>query len=221
MSLIPLAPFIAPFVKTAPRLTSSFLLLTFLSASAETSPSSTAGKTALSVESPSVQSAIVAAVENDRKRYGGHTPVPATLIGVWDGKGGSFIRAFGDADLEKKVPLTPADHFRIGSNTKTFVISVLLQLVGEKKLSLDDPLSHFSAGRYHTECRKHHRARALQYAQRPVRSLRYPGVRAVEYEGPERLQPAHARRMGDEAETIFSAGTRLSTTATPTICFSG
>ena len=57
-----------------------------------------------SVADPSVQSAIVAAVENDRKRFGGHTPVPATLIGVWDAKGNSFIRAFGDADLEKKVP---------------------------------------------------------------------------------------------------------------------
>jgi CubicO group peptidase (beta-lactamase class C family) len=61
----------------------------------------------------------VAAVENDRKRFGGNTPVPATLIGVWDSKGNSFIRAFGYSDLEKKVPLTPADHFRIGSNTKT------------------------------------------------------------------------------------------------------
>ena len=76
---------------------------------------------------PSVQSAIVAAVENDRKRFGGNTPVPATLIGLWDAKGNSFIRAFGDADLEKKVPVTPADHFRIGSNTKTFAISVLLR----------------------------------------------------------------------------------------------
>src|SRR5882724_8172905 len=168
----------APFMKTASLFTSSFfllpflpfllltlnrrstLLLTFLSASAETSPSPASAqpmfsvasaspgraKAAVSVESPSVQAAIVAAVENDRKRYGGRTPVPATLIGVWDGKGGSFIRAFGSADLKNNAPLTTADHFRIGSNTKTFVISVLLQLVGEKKLSLDDPLSRFSLG---------------------------------------------------------------------------
>ncbi|MGA8535050.1 MAG: serine hydrolase domain-containing protein [Candidatus Tumulicola sp.] len=100
----------------------------------------------VSVTTPSVQSAIVAAIETDRKKYGGRTPVPAALIGVWDGKGGSFIRAFGYANLEKKVRLTSADHFRIGSNTKTFVISVLLQLVGEKKLTLDDPLSRFSLG---------------------------------------------------------------------------
>src|SRR5439155_14429006 len=84
--------------------------------------------------------------ENDPNPFAGHTPIPATLIGVWYAKGGSFIRAFGDADLENKVPLTPADHFRIGSNTKTFVISVLLQLVAEKKLSLDDSLSRFQLG---------------------------------------------------------------------------
>ena len=65
---------------------------------------------------------------------------------MWDAKGGSFIRAFGYADLKNNVPLTPADHFRIGSNTKTFVISVLLQWVAEKKLGLDDPLSRFSLG---------------------------------------------------------------------------
>jgi CubicO group peptidase (beta-lactamase class C family) len=114
--------------------------------SAETSPSPSSAKAAVSVANPSVQSAIVETVEKDRKRFGGNTPIPATLIGVWDAKGGSFIRAFGYSDLEKKVPLTPADHFRIGSNTKTFVISVLLQLVAEKKLSLDDPLSRFSLG---------------------------------------------------------------------------
>jgi D-alanyl-D-alanine carboxypeptidase len=127
-------------------LTTYFFLLILFSASAEKVPTSDPTQAAPSVADPSVQSAIVAAVENDRKRFGGKTPVPATLIGVWDAKGGSFIRAFGYADFEKKVPLTPADHFRIGSNTKTFVISVLLQLVAEKKLSLDDPLNRFSLG---------------------------------------------------------------------------
>ena len=134
-------------------LTFSFLLLPLfahVNAVETSSPAPThtanSAQASPSVTSPSVQSAIVASVENNRKRFGGHEPVPATLIGIWDNKGGNFIRAFGYADLEKKVPLTPADHFRIGSNTKTFVISVLLQLVAEKKLNLDDPLSRFSLG---------------------------------------------------------------------------
>jgi D-alanyl-D-alanine carboxypeptidase len=99
-----------------------------------------------SASSASVQSAIVAAVEKDRAKYGGVSPLPAVLIGVWNGNGASFVRAFGFADLAKKRPLTPEDHFRIGSNTKTFVVSVLLQLIAEKKLSLDDPVSRFPLG---------------------------------------------------------------------------
>ena len=102
--------------------------------------------TAPSVSSASVQSEIVAAVEKDRKRYGGRTPIPGVLIGVWDASGASFVRAFGYADLATKRPMTAADHFRIGSNTKTFVVSVILQLIAEKKLALDDPISRFPLG---------------------------------------------------------------------------
>src|SRR5665213_959892 len=100
----------------------------------------------VSAADPAVQSAIARAVEKERVAFGGLTPVPAVLIGVWDGKGGSYVHAFGAADLATGRPLTPADHFRIGSNTKTFVISVLLQLVDEGRLRLDDPISRFSLG---------------------------------------------------------------------------
>lgn len=96
--------------------------------------------------SPSVRSAIVAVVESDRKKYGGRTPIPGVLIGVWDANGASFVQPFGYADLATRRPMTTADHFRIGSNTKTFVVSVILQLIAEKKLSLDDPVSKFALG---------------------------------------------------------------------------
>jgi D-alanyl-D-alanine carboxypeptidase len=99
-----------------------------------------------SISSPAVQSSIVAAVQRDRVRFGGHAPIPATTIGVWDDKGHSFVRTFGYANLANKAPLTISDHFRIGSNTKTFVVSVLLQLVSEGKVALDDPLSRFQLG---------------------------------------------------------------------------
>ncbi len=99
-----------------------------------------------SIASASVQSAIVAAVEKDRKAYGGRAPIPGVLIGVWGAGGASFVRAFGYADIAAKRPMTPADHFRIGSNTKTFVVSVILQLIAEKKLALDSPVSRFPLG---------------------------------------------------------------------------
>lgn len=116
---------------------SSLSFSSVASASAATRPS---------IANPAVQADIAAAVQRDRARFGGRTPIPGTLIGVWDDQGHGYVRAFGYANLAKKVSLTAADHFRIGSNTKTFVVSVLLQLVGEKKLSLDDPLSRFNLG---------------------------------------------------------------------------
>jgi D-alanyl-D-alanine carboxypeptidase len=100
----------------------------------------------VSVTKPSVQAEIVAAVEQARKTYGGATPVPGVLVGVWDGAGGRYVHGFGEADRATHRPMAAADHFRIGSNTKTFVISVLLQLVDEGKLGLDDPLSKFALG---------------------------------------------------------------------------
>jgi D-alanyl-D-alanine carboxypeptidase len=52
----------------------------------------------------------------------------------------------GYANLEKKTPMRPTDRFRIGSVTKTFVATVTLQLVGEGKLALDDPLERWLPG---------------------------------------------------------------------------
>ncbi|HEY6485560.1 MAG TPA: serine hydrolase domain-containing protein [Candidatus Cybelea sp.] len=118
----------------------SFALLAFFA------PIPTPSANLPSIASPSVRSAIVAAVQRDRVHYGGHSPIPATIIGVWDDKGHSFVKTFGYENLATKAPLKPTDHFRIGSNTKTFVVSVLLQLVTEGKLALDDPLSRFALG---------------------------------------------------------------------------
>ena len=57
--------------------------------------------------------AIASAVEKDRKVFGGKTPVPGVLIGVWDGQGGSYVHGFGYADLAKRRPMSAGDHFRI------------------------------------------------------------------------------------------------------------
>jgi D-alanyl-D-alanine carboxypeptidase len=106
----------------------------------------TTSTASVSAATPTIRAAIDAAVEKERKTFGGRTPVPAVLVGVWDAAGGSYVHAFGYADLAKRVPLSAADHFRIGSNTKTFVVSVILQLVDEGKLNLDDPIGKFDLG---------------------------------------------------------------------------
>lgn len=52
----------------------------------------------------------------------------------------------GVADLDTDRPMPVDGHFRIGSVTKTFVSVVLLQLVGEGRIGLDDPIERWLPG---------------------------------------------------------------------------
>ncbi|MFE6056834.1 serine hydrolase domain-containing protein [Kitasatospora sp. NPDC056446] len=54
--------------------------------------------------------------------------------------------ATGVADLATRAPADPEGRFRIGSSTKTFVATTLLQLVGEHRLDLDDHLESLLPG---------------------------------------------------------------------------
>ncbi|MGR5911309.1 serine hydrolase domain-containing protein [Bacillus pacificus] len=54
--------------------------------------------------------------------------------------------AAGIADLRNKKPMKTDFRFRIGSVTKTFVATVLLQLAGENRLNLDDSIEKWLPG---------------------------------------------------------------------------
>jgi D-alanyl-D-alanine carboxypeptidase len=95
---------------------------------------------------PEIQKAVSAAISKELAAFGGNQPVPGAVVGIWTRDKGVFVQAAGDANIAPKTPMKLDDKFRIGSNTKTFVITVLLQLIDEKKLSLDDPLSKFDIG---------------------------------------------------------------------------
>src|SRR5918998_514296 len=69
--------------------------------------------------------------------------IPGALVYIDVPGEGTWIQAFGAGNLEASTPITPNDHVRIGSNTKTFTGTVILQLVDEGKLALDDPVSKY------------------------------------------------------------------------------
>ena len=70
--------------------------------------------------------------------------VPGAVIAFWsDELNFNYVKSFGISDVNTKEPMQVNNLFRIGSITKTFVITVFLQLVDEKKVSLDDKLSKF------------------------------------------------------------------------------
>ncbi|MFI9149681.1 serine hydrolase domain-containing protein [Streptomyces sp. NPDC053367] len=59
---------------------------------------------------------------------------------------GTWRAAAGVGDLRTGAPRTPADRYRVGSITKTFVATVLLQLEAEGRLSLDDSVEKWLPG---------------------------------------------------------------------------
>jgi len=71
-----------------------------------------------------------------------HPEVPAIYIGVWDPERGVYQKAYGLADVAGKRPAALEDHFRIGSISKTFMATVILQLIDEGKLKLDDTVAN-------------------------------------------------------------------------------
>lgn len=115
-----------------------------LFASALAAPASAGAATA--TLDPATQKAIDSAVVHELAAYGGAKPVPGVVVGVWVPGKGEYTKGYGYADLATKSPMQLDDRFRVGSNTKTFVATVLLQLVDAKKLRLGDTISKFDLG---------------------------------------------------------------------------
>ncbi|MFJ6017079.1 serine hydrolase domain-containing protein [Streptomyces sp. NPDC092952] len=64
---------------------------------------------------------------------------------VRKGDTAQYVHA-GYGNVADKVPADPKAQYRIGSNTKAFVSTVLLQLESEGRLSLDDTVDHWLPG---------------------------------------------------------------------------
>ncbi|AMM91693.1 D-alanyl-D-alanine carboxypeptidase [Peribacillus simplex] len=70
---------------------------------------------------------------------------PGILAEIHKG-GKTWSYAAGIADLSTKKPMKTDFRFRIGSVTKTFIATVLLQLAGENRLNLDDSIEKWLPG---------------------------------------------------------------------------
>jgi len=70
---------------------------------------------------------------------------PGVILLVRDGERTVRLTS-GYGNLQTKAPIRATDRFRIGSTTKTFVATVVLQLVGERKLRLTDTIERWLPG---------------------------------------------------------------------------
>ena len=72
--------------------------------------------------------------------------IPGAIVGVWRPGAGPYVKAFGVRDKATGRPMMTNLRIRIGSETKTFTGTALLELVDQGKVSLDSPIGTYLAG---------------------------------------------------------------------------
>jgi D-alanyl-D-alanine carboxypeptidase len=75
-------------------------------------------------------------IEEQRAYY----QIPGLAIGIVHGQELIWSKGYGVEDLESQDPVTPATLFRLGSVSKLFTATAILQLRDRGKLQLDDPV---------------------------------------------------------------------------------
>src|SRR5690242_16856100 len=119
--------------------------LMFVSACGEDSSSQDAGTIATTDASSApagkeMDAAVAARLDEAIDKAMDQAGVPGAIIGIW-GPDGDYVRTPGEADQASGAPMETDFFHRIGSQTKTFTVTGVLQLADEGKLGLDDPIA--------------------------------------------------------------------------------
>ncbi|MFJ5831582.1 serine hydrolase domain-containing protein [Streptomyces sp. NPDC093089] len=91
---------------------------------------------------PEIEARLDKAIEEVREQ----AQIPGVVAGVWMPGKGSYVRATGVADTATGAPMRKDSLVRIGSETKTFTVTALLQLVDDGRIGLDDPIAQYVKG---------------------------------------------------------------------------
>ncbi|MFE7133249.1 serine hydrolase domain-containing protein [Streptomyces sp. NPDC057638] len=106
------------------------------------SPSPSAEDGAFAELTPEVAARLDAAVRQVMRETG----TPGVTVGLWAPEKGEYVRSFGVADKATDAPMDPGLFTRIGSVTKTFTVTALLELVDRGEVGLDDPIGQYVDG---------------------------------------------------------------------------
>ena len=68
--------------------------------------------------------------------------IPGAIVGVWSPEG-DYVHAAGVADRSSGAAMQEDYYSRIGSETKTFTVTAVLQLVDQGRIGLDDPIGDY------------------------------------------------------------------------------
>ncbi|MFF9157202.1 serine hydrolase domain-containing protein [Streptomyces sp. NPDC014846] len=109
----------------------------------------TAGSPTPSPSGPDVRAltpAVARQLDTSVERVMREANVPGVTVGIWTPGQPDYVRSFGVADKASGRKMTPDLFMRIGSETKTFTVTALLQLADQGKVGLDDPIGRYVDG---------------------------------------------------------------------------
>ncbi|ATW53029.1 serine hydrolase [Streptomyces peucetius subsp. caesius ATCC 27952] len=92
---------------------------------------------------PELSPAVAARLDTAIRQVMREADVPGVMVSLSAPGKGSYVRAFGVADKATGAPMDPDLYMRIGSETKTFTVTALLELVDQGKVALDDPIAKY------------------------------------------------------------------------------
>ncbi|NWF27266.1 beta-lactamase family protein [Streptomyces sp. PKU-EA00015] len=95
---------------------------------------------------PELGPAVAARLDTAVRQVMREANVPGVMVSLSAPGKGSYVRTFGVADKATGAPMEPNLYMRIGSETKTFTVTALLELVDEGKVGLDDPIDKYIKG---------------------------------------------------------------------------
>ncbi|MYT21749.1 serine hydrolase [Streptomyces sp. SID7760] len=108
--------------------------------------SSASAPVAADQQFPQLTPAVARQLDEAVRKVMDEAKVPGVMVSLSAPGKGSYVRAFGVADKATGAPIRTDMNMRIGSVTKTFTVTALLQLVDQGKVRLDDPIGMYVAG---------------------------------------------------------------------------
>ena len=162
---------------------------------------------------PSLDARTKDRVENVVARELDRQVLPGAIVAIKRDNRKPWLTAAGVSNLETRMPMRRNNHFRIGSVTKAFVTTLLLDLQQEGLLTLDDPISDYVPG---VPGGSRITLRQLANMTSGLRDYFSNEQFTIEYLTGETFTPEHLVELGVTLPVLFPPGTGWSYSNTNT-----
>jgi len=129
--------------------------------------------------------------------------IPGLSLAIVQADREPFLQGFGYADVERKVPVTPATLFELASCSKAFTGLAALRCESDGLINLDDPVSKYFPGFYGVYKGKKYDQITLRQLLQQISGIPFKSVSLiVESDAPDALQATVKNLFGVELSSV-------------------